>query len=114
MRQRRSWSEAYSGENGCHVIMAEKLPGPVLLEQSHQGMPARQHDRIRVGLGDDGRPALRQVADAQVSAEERRSIDFYSTVDEDAAALGIQAPQQIAAIVVVVEDADRFSDCLEG
>src|SRR5207302_3015681 len=113
MTQRRSWSEAYSGENGGHPITAKQLPFRVLPEQSDEGMPVRQHDRVRVGVRDNRRPALGQVAHAQVSAEERRSVDFHPTVDEDAAALGIESPQQVAAIVVVVEDADRFPDGLE-
>src|SRR6266550_6572528 len=113
MAQRWSWSEAYSGENGCHPIPAEALPGAVLLQQGDEGMPVRQHYRIRVGLRDNGRPALGQVADAQVSAEEGRSIDFHTTVDEDAAALRVKAPDQVATVVVVVEDPDRFPDGLE-
>src|SRR2546430_13682355 len=113
MRQRGSWSEAYSGENGCHPIPAEELPCPVLLEQGHKGMSVWQDDRVRVALRDDRRPALGHIADAQVAAEEGRSIDFHPTVDEDAAAVRVKAPQQVAAVVVVVEDADRFPESLE-
>ena len=76
-------------------------------------MSVRQDDRVRVALRDDRRPALGHIADAQVAAEEGRSIDFHPTVDEDAAAVRVKAPQQVAAVVVVVEDADRFPESLE-
>src|SRR5256714_13901200 len=110
MRQRRSGSEAYSGENGCHSIVAEKLPGRVLPEEPDEGMPARQNDRARVGLGDDGRPAVGQGAHPQRAAEEHRSIDFHATVDVDAAAVRIKAPGPVAAIVLVDADEDPLPE----
>src|SRR5437763_14421717 len=102
MRQRRSWSEAYSGENGCHSIVAEKLPGRVLLEEPDKGMPARQDDRVRGGLGDDGRPAVGQVAHPQGAAEADRGIHFHATTDEAADATRLNAPEPAAATVVGV------------
>src|ERR1700694_3349472 len=78
-----------------------------------QRMRAGEHDRVWLSLSEDVLPTGGEVTDPEVVAEDLRAVDLHATVDEDAAALRIQAPDQVPAVVVVVEDSQGPAGALQ-
>src|SRR5207253_5292334 len=81
------------------------MPALVAPQHVDKRMTLWQEDHVRVVADEQRSPVVRAVIDGEVIAKDLRPVDLDPSIDKDPAAAWVQPPEQVAAVVVIVENA---------